>query len=102
MDTFTKQPDEILDYDIDAEEWFEDLSGDYIASVAVSYTGDDEVLTLGPGDHSVYALVGEEPVRAKVWIGGGTDGVRYTVTAVLTTVDGRVKEKEFRIRVRAI
>jgi hypothetical protein len=36
----------------------------------------------------------------KVWTSGGTDGVTYKITATLTTVGGRTKQAEIRVKVK--
>ena len=90
LGTFTQQPHEVLDYDFDYSEWIP--SGDtIIAAVATADVG----LTLGstiinPVNHQV----------VKQWISGGTDGTTYKVQLTATTTGGRVKEIEFKIKVK--
>jgi hypothetical protein len=95
---FTKQPAEVLDYDIDFSEFLAD--GDTLLS-----TGDPAVpspldvavtpigLTLGP----TFVLGG---VTLKQWLSGGTDGIKYKVTVTATSNAGRVKQVEFVIKVK--
>lgn len=90
LGTFSKQPVEVLDYDIDCSEWL--VSDDALASAtAVVDTAGltvDSVLISSP--------------RVKVWLSGGTNGATYKVTVTITTDDGRVKQVEFRVRVKDV
>lgn len=105
MYTFQKQPNEVLDYDIDMSPWFSAIPGDDIQSVVITVTSVSEevpALVLGPGIHPDYLLMGAEPVRFKVWIGGGTEFVDYVITCVVTTEQDRQKEVEFKVKVRNV
>ncbi len=110
MYVFIKQPSEIVDYAIKMTDWFSPLDdNDFISSVAVTSSpafgvgaGD---LQLGPGALPNTTLVADNSGLdriAKIWIGAGTDGVTYTVTAVLTTDLGRVEEVDFKIKVKEL
>lgn len=90
LSTFTKQPSERLDYDFDFSAWLN--SDDAIASAQFSVV--PETLTL---DGSVI-----RPTYAKVWVSGGENGVSYKITCTASTVQGRVKEDEIRIRVKEV
>lgn len=101
--TFSKQPNDVLDYDVDMADWFADIPGDNISDIAVSVTSAiEEVPTLvaGPAPHPAVVKLGTEPTRFKVWLGGGTDYTTYTVTCVVRTQADRVKEVEFNVKVR--
>lgn len=104
MKTFTKQPSEVLDYDVDLEEWFVDIPGDDIETVTVSVTGTNLApdLVLGPDGQPEVQLIGDEPVRFKVWAGGGVNGVTYQITAKILTEGGREKEVDFKIKVKEL
>ena len=84
----TKQPNDILDYDVRYSRWL--ASDDELQSKTITA---DEGITI---DSSV--IVDGEFV--KVWLSGGTDGETYKVTVLAVTVNGRSKEKEFRIKVK--
>ena len=98
MKTFIKQPNDVLDYDIDLSAWLP--TDDYLASASITITGADSSLEAGPDDFPEYSLTGSPADTAKIWLGGGTDDVRYKVTVQITTNDGRVKEHEFYIKVK--
>lgn len=101
MDVFTKQPNDVLDYDVDMSAWLVD--GDDIESVSLSISSDIEAnptLIAGPGVHPDVVLLGTPPTRFKVWLGGGTNYVDYVVTCIVTTEQDRQKEIEFKIKVR--
>ena len=85
---FIKQPNEILDYDVDYTDWFANRS-DAPASIAV-------VVEAG------ITLVGSSLTGkiAKVALSGGTDGNTYTITVRLTTSSGMVKEADFQVKVK--
>jgi len=101
--TFNKQPGDVLDYDVDMSEWFAALVSDDIQSVQVTISTDMEdapTLVAGPLPHPAVQLIGVEPVAFKVWLGGGTDYVDYTVRCLVRTEQDRAKEVEFKIKVR--
>ena len=103
MDTFIKQPREVLDYDVNLTEWFSDMPIDDIDSVTVTISSfNEEVPTLIAGalPHPVYELLGDTPVQFKIWLSGGTDFVDYIVTCLIVTEQDRQKEVEFKIKVR--
>jgi hypothetical protein len=88
---FTKQPAEVLDYDIS----YKDLlsrDGDEIESANVTVTPE-------MGVQPTWTINGD---RVKVWVAGGTDGVTYRFEVTTTTKMGRVKQDEFRIRYREV
>lgn len=89
LGTFTKQPAEVLDYDISFDEFLP--VGDTISSISAT---SDVGLTLVANA----AIDGARGV--KQWISGGTHGVTYRVQVQITSGDGRVKEAEFKIKVK--
>lgn len=85
---FTKQPNEILDYDVDFTKWFSNRDDS-----PATYT-----TSLQPGLILIEsALVGN---IVKLVIAGGTDGQAYKVTVRLTTNTNLVKEADFQIKVK--
>jgi hypothetical protein len=90
LGTFTKQPVEIKDYDIDYAKWMP--SGDSIQSVTASIS--PAGLTLG--SVLVNGLV------VKIWLSGGTNGALYKITVNVTTTGGRLQQDEFFIKVKEI
>lgn len=103
MSVFNKQPGDVLDYDVDMSGWFADIPGDDIQSVDITITSRTEpvpALVVGPAPHPDVVLVGEQPTRFKVWLGGGTDFTDYKVTCLVRTEQDRAKEVEFQIKVR--
>lgn len=103
MTTFHKQPNDVLDYDLDMSEWFASIEGDDIETIDITVTSlfeEEPTLVVGPIPHPAYVLIGANPVRAKLWLGGGTDRVNYEVTCVVKTEQDRVKEVEFTVKVR--
>lgn len=103
MDTFVKQPQDVLDYDVDMVSWFGGSPGDNIQAVDISIAGISELvptLLLGEPPHVPYTLIGANPVRFKLWLSGGTDFEDYVVTCVVTTEQDRKKEIEFKVKVR--
>lgn len=87
---FTKQPVEVNDYDLDYSEWL--TAGDNVQAATV------DVMPAGLTVESVFI---NDP-RIKVWVSGGSDGVQYKLTVTMTSADGRVKQDEFKIRVKEV
>lgn len=85
-----KQPVEVQDYDVDYSQWL--TTGDNVQSATV---------TVEPAGLTVGAIVINDP-RVKVWLSGGMNGVTYKVTVTATTADGRVKQDEFKVKVKDI
>lgn len=84
---FTKQPSDVLDYDIDFSEWLPEDDDGLTAQVTV-----ESGLTLD--SFTIHGAI------VKVWLSGGTSGRAYKVTVLLITVDGRSKEAEIVIKVK--
>lgn len=96
--TFTKQPAEVLDYFIDMREYFAELDTDFIAlpaDVDVTVEGSDSALVAGST-----VLVNDGYDGFKQWFNGGTNGVKYKITFLITTDVGRVEEVEMYIKVK--
>ena len=90
LETFEKQPGDTQDYDISFVEWLSALS-----DTAVSHTCTaDAGITLVSSSLSTGVV--------KVWLSGGVSGVKYKVTATITTATAtpRVKEAEIMIKVK--
>jgi len=100
MERFEKQPSDVLDYDIDLRRWFKTLPSDELVSAEVEVVEGDGELAAGPTPHAPVVIFGDDRQMAKVWLGGGTDGVTYKLRVVLTTLQDRVKEIDFKLRVR--
>lgn len=90
LNTYDKQTADVLDYDIDYEDFLS--PGDSILSGAVSVT---------PSGLSV-----EPPMvlgkTLKLWVSSGTSGVTYKADITMTTAQGRVKQDELRFRIKDI
>ena len=90
LGNFTKQPVEIIDYDIDYSEWL--TAGDNVQAASV------EVTPIGLTVESTFI----NDHRVKIWVSGGTTGTTYKLTVTATTADGRVKQDEFKVKVKDI
>ena len=104
LGTFIKQPAEVVDYDVDFSEYFP--SGDSIDATG-GVPNDYEVIVSSVSETTPSLVVGfskviEDDLVFKQWISGGTNGVTYKVTIRVTSNGGRVKEVEFRIKVKDI
>ena len=84
---FTKQPSEVLDYDVDYSDWLE--GEDVVDSISVVV---DPGITL-----EGHFLQG--PV-AKVVLSGGVSGNKYKVTVRASTENQLVKEADFLVVVK--
>jgi|TARA_R110000744_G_scaffold41527_1_gene93903 hypothetical protein len=90
METFTKQPTELLDYDIDLSLWLK--TGDSVISTSV---------TSAPVGLSI-ALTDVATSIPKVWISDGVDKVTYIITAIVATNQGRRKEVNFKLKLKDV
>jgi hypothetical protein len=104
--TFTKQPREILAYDLDLSQWFAVIIGDDIeaaaceivsaTSGAISELSIDQIVIVESNPSSP----GSPAYRVKVWLSGGLDGVTYKLRATVDTEGGRRKEVDFKLKVK--
>lgn len=95
--TYTKQPDEVKDYDVDYSEWLLPM-GDTLDQVDPTV----ECLT-DPSDTSLEVRdlpVSITATACKLWMRGGTNGARYKVTLQATTVGGRLDESELIFKIK--
>ena len=86
--TFTKDPDDILDYTINWHRWLEELRDKIVASEWFVESG----ITI---NGHVF-----DDEKATVWLSGGTNGKNYKITNRITTNGGRRVDRSFIIRVR--
>lgn len=87
--TEKKQSIERLDYNLDYSQWL--ASDDSIYTFTA--TASDSALV-------VEGLIIDKTIN--LWVGGGVNGVTYKITITVTTAKGRVKEDEFKIKVKDI
>lgn len=87
LGSFRQQPADTLDYDIDFSQWLP--VGDVITQATVS---------VEPASLAVTHAISSP--RVKVWCSEGDNGVTYKLTVTATTNDGRVKQVEFKLKVR--
>lgn len=83
-----KDPDEVLDYDID---WTDRLAGDTIVTSA--WTSDSVNITINSDIASAAAT--------KVWLSAGVLGEQYVLTNRITTADGRTMDQSVKLRIKA-
>ena len=88
LERYEKQPAELKDYDIDYAEWLAPVSDTLNTVIATVTSADEDTPTL------TCNTVFVSPTSAKFWVAGGTDGVKYKLTATATTVGGRVDQSE--------
>lgn len=99
LGSYTKQPADNLDYDIDFSEFLADgdtlvSSGDPPVPSPLDVTVTPSGLTLGP------TFVINDGSVIKQWLSGGTAGAKYKITITATSNSGRVKQVEFTVRVK--
>ncbi len=93
LGTFTMQPADAWDYDIDYSKWLTESDGlsDTVApNVVVSPSGLEVESVTRDFDNR----------RVKVWLSGGADSERYKVEVTTRTREGRVRQDEFFVIVR--
>lgn len=88
MDSFTKQPTERLDYDVDFSDWLP--NGDAIISTAVAST---------PSGLTIY-VTDAATLIPKLWVSDGVDKNSYAVSVTVETSQGRSKEVNFKIKIK--
>lgn len=90
---FQKQPDEILDYDVDYTEWFSNRADAPATVDPIAVTAEAGITVVGS------SITGNV---VKVILSGGVAGTKYKVTVRLTTTAGLVKEADFTVLVKAV
>lgn len=93
--TFTKQPLEFKDYDVNYAPWLAPM-GDTLDEIETTV-----VCVTDPADNSL--VVDRTAMTAstlKLWVRGGTAGLRYKVTILAYTVGGRIDESELIFKVK--
>lgn len=96
LGTVQKQPADQRDWDVEFDRWIPD--GDTITT-AVATVDPPFDAELDPAGLEIVS-VQVSGLIVKVWVKGGVDGKTYTVTVTASTQGGRIKETEFKIRVR--
>lgn len=88
MSTFlaTKDPDAILDYEVDWSSWL--ASGETISSASWTLTGVTQT------------TVNTTTTKSTIWLSGGTANNRATASCKITTSLGRVDERTIEIVIR--
>jgi len=87
MSTYLKDPDAVLDYQVDWSDWLP--AGDTIT--ASQWFSSDAALVV---DADTFT-----GTTATVWISGGDNRKRYTVTNRITTDGGRTDDRTITIRI---
>ena len=86
MSLFRKDPNAVLDYVVDWEEW---LEGDTLATsewtVPSGITKNSDTTTT---------------TATTIWLAGGTAGTTYTLTNRITTAGGRADDRTIAIQVQ--
>ena len=86
MNTYTKDPDALLDYTVDWSDWLEDdetiTTSEFIVPNTFTITTESSNSTSGTA-----------------WISGGTSGY-HQVTHRITTTDGRSDDRSFWIYIK--
>lgn len=96
LGTFNKQPADRYDYDFNYSEWL--TVNDNLESTVVTTFPDDSAEVDGL---QVDIVVVIDPL-IKIWLSGGKNGVTYKITMTTTTADGRIKQDEFKVKVKDI
>lgn len=97
LETYTKQPAEYKDYDIDYSEWLAnpaDTLFDITTTVECVSTPGDAALIVQQIDMTLTV--------AKLWVYGGTDGQKYKITVNATTTGGRIDQSELIFKIKDV
>lgn len=84
-----KRPGDRLDYDIDFSRWLS--PSDRISSALATSSNPDEMAV------DAIQFTGQ---AMKVWLSGGLEQKTYDVLIVANTIEGRIKEESFELRIR--
>jgi hypothetical protein len=87
LGTFIKQPTDVVDYDVEYQEWL--VRGDTLVSATVAITPDTDL-----EEDATYVLAD----KINIWLSGGLNGSTYKLTVTATTAAGRVRQDEFRVK----
>ena len=82
----TKDPQDVLDYQIDVGPAVVGNTGDVIAALSVS------VAPAAPGDLTINSAAADGTM-AVLWLSGGQAGTVYTVTLLISTTSGRTIQR---------
>ena len=88
LGTFIKQPADITDYDVEYQEWLP--AGDSLF---------DTQVTVSPDTITIQAARVVDQ-RVNIWLEGGEIGTTYKFTVNTTTAAGRVRQDEFRVKIK--
>lgn len=88
MSTFVKDPEAVLDYQVDWTNWLQ--TGETISTSTWTV----------PSPLTQPTLASNTTTKATVWLGGGTDGATYRVTNRVVTNGGRTNDRSLTIVVR--
>lgn len=91
MDILEKQPGDLLDFNVRFDRWLP--SDDTITTV--------EAVVDVPTEVTIDSLQ-YNGQTVTVWLSGGLSGKTYKVTVTVSTAVGRIKESEFKLRVREL
>ena len=97
--TFSKQPIERKDYDIDYAPWLEHYTSDTLNDVQAAVivtTGSDANKTL------VVESIEITATTIKLWVSGGVHGASYKVELTVKTQYGRIDQCELLFKVKDI
>lgn len=97
LETYTKQPSEFKDYDIDYSVWLSDPVDtlfDVTTSVECVSTPGNTSLTVQRVDMTQQTV--------KLWVAGGASGEKYKITVRATTTGGRIDESELVFKVKDV
>lgn len=92
MKTFTKQISEVLDFDFDFADFLAERGNDRITSAVI----------VAQAGITVVSSLTIDGVLVKVYLSGGTNGIKYKVTCTAQTLGGRVVEREFFLLIKEL
>ena len=95
---FEKQPSDIQDFDIDYTEWLTGMSD--TAPGPATLTPGPNCLVVTADDGITITATALLNGVVKVYTSGGTSGTTYKIVSTLTTVGGRTKQAEIKVKVK--
>lgn len=91
MDILEKQPGDTLDFNVRFDRWLPSEDSITTVTAVVDVPAEVNIDSLQYSGQTV-----------TVWLSGGLTGNTYKVTVTVATAVGRIKETEFKLRVREL
>lgn len=90
LDTVTKAPSDLLDYDFDFSRWMPSTDRIVAATAEID------------GSTAIVSRVDTDDTKARIWVSGGSSGDNGAIIVTITTFEGRAKRVAATLRIKEI